>query len=105
MQGFPDYYVFVGTEREDVKKRTLSRLNCIDNRYKQIGNAVAPPVASALGRCLLLAATGELERDEDVIRTLDKQMVQVRLTKLSPCLDPLCTGFEGSEGRRNEVLC
>lgn len=29
---------------------------CIATRYKQIGNAVAPPVAGALGRCLLLAA-------------------------------------------------
>eukprot|EP00210_Caulerpa_lentillifera_P002810 g2684.t1 len=76
-QGFPDYYVFVGTERDDAKKRTLSRLNCIDNRYKQIGNAVAPPVAAALGRCLLLAASAKLEQENDVIRTLDQEMVKV----------------------------
>lgn len=119
VKGFPDYYVFVGTERKDAKKRTLSRLNCIDNRYKQIGNAVAPPVAAALGknsihkpyltspsgRCLLLAASGELERDEDVIKTLDKKMVNVRLPKPSPWLDPLSAGPSGSKRRRFEVLC
>ena len=77
MQGFPDYYVFVGTEKEGGKKRSLTRLKCAENRYKQIGNAVAPPVAAALGRCLILAASGQLDTPDHVIRTVDEDMIEV----------------------------
>ncbi len=43
-QGFPDHYVFSGN---------------VHNRHRQVGNAVPPPLAAALGRELhkALAAT------------------------------------------------
>ena len=44
-QGFPDHYVFVGV-RDTANHPTLSHL---ETRYTQVGNAVAPVVASALG--------------------------------------------------------
>lgn len=46
-QGFPDYYVLVGL-RDKTGATTLGQL---ESTYVQVGNAVAPPLASALGEC------------------------------------------------------
>jgi len=43
-QGFPDRYIFYGT---------------IHQKHKQVGNAVPPPLAYALGRCLKKALAVE----------------------------------------------
>ncbi|MEW5314140.1 MAG: hypothetical protein WDW38_005659 [Sanguina aurantia] len=60
-QGFPDYYAN----------------GCVATRYKQMGNAVAPPMASALGRCLLLAASGvRTPFDIPVVPVPDAAMVE-----------------------------
>lgn len=69
--------MLVGTEKEGAKKRSLTRFKTTEHRYKQIGNAVAPPVASALGRCLLLTASGKLDTSDAVVRVPDAEMVEV----------------------------
>ena len=38
---------------------------------------MAPPVAAALGRCLVLAASARLEKTDHVIRTVDEDMIEV----------------------------
>jgi len=73
-QGLPDYYVFVATEKKDSKKKSLTRLRSQDNRYKQIGNAVAPPVARALGGPLCMAAAGLLDTSMPVVRFRDEEL-------------------------------
>ena len=49
LQGFPDYYVFVGTDKTTPRGGPLIASRSIRSRFKQVGNAVAPPVAAALG--------------------------------------------------------
>jgi len=48
-------------------------------RYQQMGNAVCPMVASALGRCLALAALGEgpTSVDEAVVAVPDLEYLRV----------------------------
>ncbi|KAA6418346.1 MAG: hypothetical protein FRX49_11711, partial [Trebouxia sp. A1-2] len=50
----------------------------LDDRYQQMGNAVSPCVASALGRCLLLAAVAEAPPDVDhaVVAVPDPELLQ-----------------------------
>lgn len=43
-QGFPDYFIFYSIKNVDAK-----------DMYLQVGNAVPPPLAYALGLCLLEA--------------------------------------------------
>ena len=57
MQGFPDYFTFVGLGT--TKNSTWVRHNSLTQRYQQLGNAVSPLVADALGRCLATAAVGK----------------------------------------------
>lgn len=53
------------------------RLNTLENRYKQIGNAVSPPVAAALGRCLLFSvSSGGRSCSDPVITIVDDQMMK-----------------------------
>ena len=51
-------------------------------RYQQMGNAVCPMVASALGRCLALAAVGEAPEslEQAVVPVPDPDFVQVQHT-------------------------
>ncbi|MEW5305299.1 MAG: hypothetical protein WDW36_007850 [Sanguina aurantia] len=74
-QGFPDYYVLTG---DGIDPATHNQANgCVATRYKQMGNAVAPPMASALGRCLLLAASGvRTPFDIPVVPVPDAAMVE-----------------------------
>jgi hypothetical protein len=44
----------------------------------QIGNAVAPPMAKALGRCLLLALEGKSPPGAAVVAAPDPELAQVR---------------------------
>ena len=57
MQGFPDYFTFVGHGGD--KASSWVRNDSVTHRYQQLGNAVCPLVAEALGRCLALAAAGK----------------------------------------------
>lgn len=52
---------------------------CGGVRYQQMGNAVCPMVASALGRCLALAAVGEAPEslEQAVVPVPDPDFVQV----------------------------
>lgn len=57
-----------------------SQDGCVSTRYKQVGNAVAPPMACALGRCLVLAAAGREHaptNDHMVIPVRDPDMIYV----------------------------
>lgn len=77
-QGFPDFYVLAGHGENPHQKAVQN--GCVSTRYKQIGNAVAPPVAAALGRCLLLAAAGPglaPPMDVPVVPVPDPDMVWV----------------------------
>ncbi|KAL6648516.1 hypothetical protein ACP70R_012740 [Stipagrostis hirtigluma subsp. patula] len=53
LQGFPDYYRLFGP---------------IKQKYMQVGNAVAVPVARALGYCLGMAYRGELDGDKPLCK-------------------------------------
>ncbi|KAG9155955.1 hypothetical protein Leryth_012031 [Lithospermum erythrorhizon] len=53
LQGFPDFYKLVGP---------------IKQRYMQVGNAVAVPVARALGYCLALAYKGDVDDHQPLLR-------------------------------------
>ena len=52
-------------------------------RYQQMGNAVSPCVAAALGRCLLLAAVAEAPAhvDHAVVAVPDPELLQVSKEK------------------------
>ena len=47
-------------------------------RYQQLGNAVCPLVAAALGRCLAKAAVGASPHGAAVIPVRDEHMEQVQ---------------------------
>ena len=52
LQGFPDYYQLIGP---------------IKQRYMQVGNAVAVPVARSLGYCLALAFKGDVDDNQPLL--------------------------------------
>ncbi|BDA50272.1 probable DNA (cytosine-5)-methyltransferase 3 [Coccomyxa sp. Obi] len=64
-QGFPDYFVLAGISNQG--QDTWVRNKCLTERYQQMGNAVCPLVADALGRCLALAARGKCPPSEFVL--------------------------------------
>eukprot|EP00775_Hariotina_reticulata_P007661 gene7661-7864_t len=71
-QGFPDYHVFVGLAAKGQGKNGHGKGAATENeRYMQIGNAVAPPLAAALGRCLLLACEEAAPIAEGVVAVPD----------------------------------
>ncbi|KAL0040722.1 hypothetical protein WJX79_003028 [Trebouxia sp. C0005] len=76
MQGFPDYFALVGLGNQQAGR--YYRNATLDDRYQQMGNAVSPCVASALGRCLLLAAVAEAPPDVDhaVVAVPDPELLQ-----------------------------
>ena len=57
MQGFPDDFCFFGN---------------VHNKHRQIGNAVPPPLAAALGRQLRAALDAKAVTDADAL--LNAQM-------------------------------
>ncbi|PRW44284.1 DNA (cytosine-5)-methyltransferase CMT1 isoform A [Chlorella sorokiniana] len=59
VQGFPDYHVLLARPPNAAKPKRFIRSAFYTQRYQQMGNAVCPQVASALGRCLALAALHE----------------------------------------------
>ncbi|KAL6982395.1 DNA (cytosine-5)-methyltransferase cmt3 [Sarracenia purpurea var. burkii] len=69
LQGFPDYYKLFGPIKE---------------RYIQVGNAVAVPVARALGYALAMAFQGS--SGEEPLFTLPKKFPNI-LGRLSPALE------------------
>ncbi|KAK9854471.1 hypothetical protein WJX84_000728 [Apatococcus fuscideae] len=78
VQGFPDKHVFVGTcprtkhNAQSHANKTVflswARSSALASRYMQIGNAVSPLVAAALGCCWELAMQGQSLPNEPVIR-------------------------------------
>lgn len=45
------------------------------SRFQQIGNAVSPPTATALGRCLLLAATAQVPHGQPLVSVPDPDLM------------------------------
>ena len=70
-QGFPDYHVLCGKVPVGRSKQRWVRNVGIKQRYQQMGNAVSPAVAGALGRCLALAALGESPAGEPILAVPD----------------------------------
>ena len=70
-QGFPDYHVLCGKVPPGSKRWV--RNPGVKQRYQQMGNAVSPAVAAALGRCLALAAVGDSPPGEPLISVPDPQ--------------------------------
>jgi len=70
-QGFPDNHVLCG--KVPLGSKRWVRNPGVKQRYQQMGNAVSPAVAAALGRCLALAAIGESPPGEPVIAVPDPQ--------------------------------
>lgn len=76
MQGFPDTHIFVGTmpglshsaEQNALQPEFRSWTTSAAQKscYAQIGNAVSPLVAAALGHCLDLAIQGRTDPHEPV---------------------------------------
>ncbi len=84
MQGFPDYFTFVGLGKD--KNTSWVRHNSLVMRYQQLGNAVSPLVADALGRCLAQAAVGKAPVGAFVISTPCPELDRVRHCLLMPRL-------------------
>lgn len=59
------------------------RNNSLTARYQQLGNAVCPLVADALGRCLALAALGQAPVDSFVVTVPGKEHHAVSLHSIS----------------------
>lgn len=85
-QGFPDCHVFVSNPNSWLEELDAASgsdpwreraKKSLELRYQQIGNAVAPPMAKALGRCLLLALAGKSPRGQAVIDVPDPELCQV----------------------------
>ncbi len=74
-QGFPDYFVLAGISNQG--QDTWVRNKCLTERYQQMGNAVCPLVADALGRCLALAARGKCPPSEFVLSVPSAEYEQV----------------------------
>ncbi|KAL3146940.1 hypothetical protein ABBQ38_014910 [Trebouxia sp. C0009 RCD-2024] len=74
-QGFPDYFALVGVATQG---KSWVRNNSLVDRYQQMGNAVCPMVASALGRCLALAVVAEAPEslEQAVVSVPDPEFVQ-----------------------------
>lgn len=76
LQGFPDYFTFVGIGAKNAT--SWVRNNSLTSRYQQLGNAVCPMVAEALGRCLAQAALGEAPVGGFVVTTPNLEFDRVR---------------------------
>lgn len=92
-QGFPDWWVFVGLGTA----QNARRLGSISERYKQVGNAVAPPVASALGRCLLLAVGKSVDPKLHVVCTPDPAVLEAYAAAQAQGLVPYSVAHEVQE--------
>ncbi|WIA09890.1 hypothetical protein OEZ85_010104 [Tetradesmus obliquus] len=68
LQGFPAYHVFAALPSSGSRKPAASLVN---QRYDQVGNAVSPLMAAALGRCFLAAAAGRAPPGQAVLRLPD----------------------------------
>ena len=83
MQGFPDYFTFVGIGPTKSTNPSWVRNTSLTIRYQQLGNAVSPLVADALGRCLAQAAVGKAPMGAFVICSPSPE-----LDRVSHCLFP-----------------
>ncbi|EFN55234.1 hypothetical protein CHLNCDRAFT_52630 [Chlorella variabilis] len=71
LKGFPDYHVLLAKPKLSTK-RFAGNPN-IKQRFQQMGNAVSPQVAAALGRCLALAAVHASPPEEMLIAVPDPE--------------------------------
>ncbi len=85
MQGFPDYFTFVGHGGD--KASSWVRNDSVTHRYQQLGNAVCPLVAEALGRCLALAAAGKAPSGVFIVSVPNEEYDEVCLC-LMECWHP-----------------
>ncbi|GMH42684.1 hypothetical protein BSKO_10603 [Bryopsis sp. KO-2023] len=84
IQGFPDYYVFVGTEGKISKPNSFHKRDII-SRLCQIGNSVSPLVASSLGICLALAASGKSDPSKNTILVVDPVIKEAMDGRVDRC--------------------
>ncbi len=89
LQGFPDTHIFVGTVLgaehdpaqfgKKLKKKFSSWTGSpsLVSRYSEVGNAVSPLVALALGSCMQLAMEGGCDPQKPVIWSPNTQYLQV----------------------------
>ena len=80
-QGFPDYFALAASTLGTGQKfNSHVRSDCITDRYTQMGNAVSPLVAAALGRCCIRAASRLYpeDRDQFIIPAPDPEYDEVR---------------------------
>ena len=75
-QGFPDYFALAARGGE--RAAGWVRAKSVTERYQQMGNAVSPLVATALGRCLVLAAGGRSMGGAAVVPVPDPELAEVR---------------------------
>ena len=75
-QGFPDYFALAARGGE--RAAGWVRAKSVTERYQQMGNAVSPLVATALGRCLVLAAGGRPLGGAAVVPVPDPELAEVR---------------------------
>lgn len=77
LQGFPDYFA-LAADLKGREHKSWVRSSNLAARYQQLGNAVCPLVANALGRCLALAARGKLPIGAHVVKMPDPEFEEVR---------------------------
>ncbi len=91
VQGFPDWYVLVSClphqlstnpnySQDSVQAARGKRgQNMLLSQYRQVGNSVAPPLAKAMGRCLLAALGPDPPPGGQAVVWLpDREMQEVR---------------------------
>jgi hypothetical protein len=76
LQGFPDYFALAA--KVNPRQKTWVRNVSLTERYQQLGNAVCPLVADALGRCLALAARGRLPVGQHIVSVPNPEFEEVR---------------------------
>lgn len=74
IQGFPDYFVLTSFALEG--ERSGVRSCALTQRYQQIGNAVSPAVASALGRCLAKSVARKVDPSKGIVHVPDPEWTE-----------------------------
>lgn len=102
-QGFPDWYMLVSCPARQLENNPNARARSarsargargqlvLESQYRMVGNSVAPPLAKALGRCLLAALDPEPPpRGQAVVWLPDPELQQVGCSEPGPepCPEP-----------------
>lgn len=89
LQGFPDYFSLAGISHPG--QESWVRNKCLTERYQQMGNAVSPLVADAMGRCLALAARGNAPVGDFIVAVPSPEYERVGVPSMQHVPSSSCT--------------